>query len=220
MSDDHPVGSLSTMGISHKIKNLIFDLGGVIMDLDFSKTHQAFANFAGVPVESLKGKIHTAGFFNEYEKGLITDSEFRNHMRSFLNYPLAQDQEIDLAWNAMLLTITRERYDLLKSLKSKYKTFLLSNTNNIHLNAVNEIVFKTSGERTLDPFFHKAYFSHLMKMRKPNPEIFTQVLAENNLVATETLFMDDILENIEGAKSVGIQTIHISSTNQILSLFA
>jgi putative hydrolase of the HAD superfamily len=190
------------------------------MDLDFSKTHRAFSTLANVPVEALKGKIHTAGFFNEYEKGLITDGEFRNHMRLFLNDPRAQDQKIDLAWNAMLLTITQERYDLLNALKSKYKTFLLSNTNNIHLNAVNEIVFKTTGEKTLDPFFHKAYFSHLMKMRKPDPAIFTQVLTENNLIASETLFMDDILENVEGAKSVGIQTIQISSTNQILSLFA
>ena len=190
------------------------------MDLDFSKTHQAFSNLSGVPLEALKGKIHTANFFNEYEKGLMTDSEFRNHMRAFLNYPQALDQEIDLAWNALLLNITRERYDLLNALKTKYRTFLLSNTNNIHLNAVNEIVFKTSGEKSLDPFFHKAYFSHLMKMRKPDPEIFTHVLAENNLIASETLFMDDILENIEGAKSLGIQTIHISSTNQILSLFA
>jgi epoxide hydrolase-like predicted phosphatase len=206
--------------IARNIKNLIFDLGGVILELDFSKTHQAFSSLAGVPSEALKGKIHTAGFFNEYEKGLLTDSEFRNQMRSFLNYPQAQDQEIDLAWNAMILSITRERYDLLNALKTKYKTFLLSNTNNIHLNAVNEVVYKTSGEKSLEPFFHKAYFSHLLKMRKPDPQIFSQVLSENNLIASETLFMDDILENIEGAKSVGIQTIHISSINQILSLFA
>lgn len=189
------------------------------MDLDFSKTHEAFSILSGMPVEALKGKIHTSGFFNEYEKGLITDSEFRNHMRTFLNHPEANDQDIDLAWNALLINITKERYDLLNALKSKYKTFLLSNTNNIHLNAVNEIVFKTSGEKSLDPFFYKAYFSNLMKMRKPDHEIFSHVLSENNLIANETLFMDDILENIEGAKAVGIQTIHISSTNQILSLF-
>ena len=85
---------------------------------------------------------------------------------------------------------------------------------------MNEIVLKTSGEKTLNPFFHKAYFSHLMKMRKPDQEIFNYVLKENNLNANETLFMDDILENIEGAKAVGIQTIQITSTNQILSLFS
>jgi putative hydrolase of the HAD superfamily len=190
------------------------------MDLDFSKTHEAFSHLSGMPVESLRGKVHTSPFFNEYEKGLISDSDFRNQMRSFLNYQEALDSEIDLAWNALLLTITKERYNLLNTLKSKYKTFLLSNTNNIHLTEVNAIVFKTSGEKSLDPFFYKAYFSHLMKMRKPDPEIFNFVLRENNLNASETLFMDDILENIEAAKSVGIQTIHITSTNQILSLFS
>src|ERR1041385_5121541 len=118
----HICGLISQSLVTYKIKNLIFDLGRVIMDLDFSKTHQAFSALAGVPVEALKGKIHTASFFDEYEKGLMTDSEFRNHMRSFLNSPQAQDQEIDSAWNAMLLTITREHYDLLNALKSKYKT--------------------------------------------------------------------------------------------------
>ncbi len=189
------------------------------MDLDFSKTHQVFSNLSGIPVEDLKGKIHTASFFNDYEKGLISDSEFRDRMRSFLNCH-ATDDEIDFGWNALLLNITKNRFDLLLSLKSNYKTFLLSNTNNIHLEAVNKIIFKTIGENSLDPFFHKAYFSHLMKMRKPGQEIFKFVLKENNLKANETLFMDDILENINGAKSVGIQTIHITSTNQILSLFS
>jgi putative hydrolase of the HAD superfamily len=188
------------------------------MDLDFSKTHHAFSRLSGIPAEELKGKIHTTEFFNAYEKGTISDTEFRNHMRSFLNCHTTDDN-IDRAWNALLLDITKERLDLLLKLKSKYKTFLLSNTNNIHLQAVNEIVFKTSGEKTLDPFFHLAYFSHLMKMRKPDQEIFTSVLKENNLNGSETLFMDDIFENIQGAKSVGIQTIHINSTNQILSLF-
>jgi len=189
------------------------------MDLDFSKTHQIFSGLSGIPAGDLKGKIHTASFFNDYETGLISDNEFRDRIRSFLNCKATND-EIDLGWNALLLSITRKRFDLLLSLKSKYKTFLLSNTNNIHLEAINKIVFKTSGENSLDPFFHKAYFSHLMKMRKPDQEIFKFVLKENDLNPSETLFMDDILENINGAKSVGIQTIHITSTNQILSLFS
>jgi FMN phosphatase YigB (HAD superfamily) len=208
-----------TILITHKIKNLIFDLGGVIMDLDFSKTHEAFSRLSGISALELKEKIRHLDFLNEYEKGLISDSEFRSDMRSFLNCK-ATDYEIDLAWNALLLNITQERLKILLNLKSRYQTFLLSNTNNIHLKAVNEIVFQTSGKKSLNPFFHKAYFSHLMKMRKPDLAIFKQVLIENNLTAGETVFMDDILENIEGAKSAGIQTIHISSTNQILSLFS
>ncbi|GHM98666.1 hydrolase [Cytophagales bacterium WSM2-2] len=205
--------------ISNGTKNLIFDLGGVIMDLDFSKTYEAFSKLAKLPVPALKEKMPQVTFFNEYEKGLITDFEFRHQLRLFLNSEVS-DQEIDIAWNAMLLDITRERLDLLTRLQSKYNTFLLSNTNSIHLRVVNETVFRSSGVRELDAFFRKAYYSHLMRLRKPDPEIFKQVLKENNLQAAETLFMDDIAENINGAKSVGIQTIQITSTNQILSLFA
>ncbi|HTH56483.1 MAG TPA: HAD family phosphatase [Cyclobacteriaceae bacterium] len=204
--------------ISHKIKNLIFDLGGVIMDLDFTKTHQAFSRLSGIPAEELKGKIHTLEFFNLYEKGLISDEDFRNELRAFLNCSTS-DENLDRAWNAMLVGINKQRLDVLTQLKTNYHTFLLSNTNHIHLRAVNEIVFSSSGERSLDSFFHKAYYSHLMKMRKPDQEIFLSVLKENDLVASETLFMDDIFENVQGAKSVGIQTIQITSTQQMLSLF-
>jgi putative hydrolase of the HAD superfamily len=204
--------------ISVKVKNLIFDLGGVILDLDFSKTHQAFSRLSGIPAEELKGKIHTNEFFNQYEKGLTTDQDFRNQLRAFLNCSTTDDN-LDKAWNAMLVSITKERLDVLTQLKSKFNTFLLSNTNNIHLKAVNEIVFNVSGEKSLDSFFHKAYYSHLMRMRKPDQDIFLSVLEENDLVASETLFMDDIFENVQGAKSVGIQTIQINSTQQMLSLF-
>lgn len=207
-----------TILISHNVKNLIFDLGGVIMDLDFSKTHRAFSHLSGVPAEEFKGKIHTHDFFNRYEKGLMTDPDFRNELRTFLNCD-ATDDNIDRAWNAMLVGIAKERLDMLNQLKSKYHTFLLSNTNNIHLVTVNEIVAGVSGKTSLDCFFHKAYYSHLMKMRKPDKEIFLTVLEENGLVASETLFMDDVFENVQGAKSVGIQTIQISSTQQMLSLF-
>jgi len=188
------------------------------MDLDFTKTHQAFSRLSGIPAEELKGKIHTNEFFNKYEQGLMTDLDFRDALREFLCCS-TDDDNLDRAWNAMLVGIAKERLDVLEQLKTKYNTFLLSNTNGIHLQAVNDIVFKTSGEKQLDSFFHKAYYSHLMKMRKPNQDIFLSVLEENDLLPGETLFMDDIFENVQGAKSVGIQTIQISSTQQMLSLF-
>jgi len=207
-----------TILISNKIKNLVFDLGGVIIGLDTARTYMAFSELSGIPIQKLKEKIASVTFFNEYEKGLIPDTEFRNHLRAFLENP-ASDQQIDNIWNAMLLDISADHLNLLNKLKSVYRTFLLSNTNNIHLEEVNKAVFNASGEKSLDPFFHKAYFSHLMHQRKPDSEIFTSLLKENNLSAEETLFMDDMFENIQGAKSVGIQTIQITSINQVLSLF-
>ncbi len=205
--------------ISHEIKNLIFDLGGVIIDLDVSKTHKAFAKLVGCPVDDLKEEIGQQAFFNEYEKGLLSDTEFRASLQSFLKRPVL-DSQLDVAWNAMLLSIAKEKYALLQSLKNEYHTLLLSNTNNIHLMEVNRTVEKDTGYPSMDFFFHKAYYSHLMKMRKPEPEIFLHVLNENNLKPTETLFLDDNLENIKSASSLGIQTIHITSPQMVLSLFA
>ena len=205
--------------VPQEIKNLIFDLGGVIINLDVTRTFRAFADLAHCSIEEVKSKVSQHTFFNEYEKGLLTDYEFRAHIRSFLNTKVT-DQQIDFAWNAMLLDIPQEKYEMLLKLKSDFNVFLLSNTNNIHLQAVNEIVFKDTKRSDLSHYFHRDYYSHLMKMRKPDPEIFERVLIENNLVASETYFLDDNLENIQGANSVGIQTAHITSPPMVLSLFA
>ncbi|MGC4020550.1 MAG: HAD-IA family hydrolase [Cyclobacteriaceae bacterium] len=104
------------------------------------------------------------------------------------------------ALNEMLLKIIPEKFSLLLKLKQIHKTFLLSNTNAIHLNRVNEIVFETENKINLDDYFHRAYYSHLMKMRKPDLEIFEQVLLENNLIANETLFLDDNGDNVSAAQ--------------------
>ena len=210
---------LSLKLLTGEIKNLIFDLGGVIINLDVVRTFKAFADLGQCSIEEVKSKVSQHTFFNEYEKGLLTDDEFRAHIRSFLNTKVTDDQ-IDFAWNAMLLDIPKEKYEMLLKLKSSFNVFLLSNTNNIHLQAVNEIVFKDTKRSDLSHYFHKDYYSHLMKMRKPDAEIFERVLIENSLVANETYFLDDNLENIQGAKSVGIQTAHITSPPMVLSLFA
>lgn len=205
--------------IPQEIKNLIFDLGGVIINLDVARTYRAFADLAQCSVEEVKSKIYEQTFFNEYEKGMLTDDEFRAHIRVFLNTQVT-DNQIDFAWNAMLLDIPKEKYQMLLKLKSDFNVFLLSNTNNIHLKAVNELVFKDTKQSGLGHYFHRDYYSHLMKMRKPDPEIFECVLLENSLAAHETYFLDDNLENIQGAKSVGIQTAHVTSPELVLSLFA
>ena len=205
--------------IPHEIKNLVFDLGGVIINLDVSRTHRAFANLTGCAIEEVKSKISAQSFFNDYERGALNDDEFRAHLRALLKAKVT-DAQLDTAWNAMLLDIPREKYQLLLKLKSSYRVFLLSNTNNIHLQAVNKIVLNDTGHPGLGYYFHRDYYSHLMNMRKPDPEIFQHVLAENNLKAAETYFLDDNVENIDGAKSLGIQTVHITSPDRVLSLFA
>ena len=208
-----------TILIPHQIKNLIFDLGGVIINLETSRTYQAFADLGKCSIEEVKASFSEHKFFNEYEEGLLGDDEFRSHMRGLFNTPVT-DAQLDSAWNAMLVDIPKEKYQLLIKLKSIHRVFLLSNTNNIHLQAVNRIVFNDTGQSGLGHYFHKEYYSHIMKMRKPDPETFQHVLLENNLIPGETYFLDDNLENINGASSVGIKTAHITSPEMVLSLFA
>jgi glucose-1-phosphatase len=205
---------LSTTGI----KNIIFDLGGVIINLAVEETYKAFSKLGNIPLEEMKSNVHTHTFFREYEKGLITDAAFRNQVRKFLNADIS-DNQVDDAWNAMLLDIPRERIKLLERLRPDFNLFLLSNTNNIHLQCFNQQVKHLTGHHSLDVYFHKAYYSHLINMAKPDVEIYEFVIHSNHLNPQETIFLDDNLDNLIGANKAGIQTFHVQHPDQIFSLF-
>lgn len=201
------------------VKNLIFDLGGVILDLSVDHTLQSFAKLADLPAEKVQDLyVRTPGFI-EYEKGLIGDDTFRDFVRQTFSIQ-ASDIAIDECWNAMLRGIPTLKLELLLRLQNEFRVFLLSNTNAIHLEYINRNMLPVhGGENSLDHYFHKAYYSHRLKKRKPDAEIFEQVLEENNLVPEETLFLDDYAVNIEGAKALGIKTIHVTSPQLILDYF-
>jgi glucose-1-phosphatase len=174
-----------------QIKNLIFDLGGVILDLSVDSTLKSFSQLSGLDKPVVEKIFHSTPEFLLYEKGLITDAEFRDFVRKVYTIN-ASDQQLDASWNAMLVGIPVVKLELLHRLKAKYNVYLLSNTNNIHLEHINNIMLPSiTGDQSLDPFFHKAYYSHVMKMRKPDAEIFQSLLDENSMVPEETLFLDD-----------------------------
>jgi glucose-1-phosphatase len=201
------------------IKNLIFDLGGVILDLSVERTLQSFADISGLPKERVKELFISSREFLDYEKGEIEDEEFRSFVRELYSVQ-ADDDALDASWNAMLLGIPQQKLDLLLSLKEKFNVYLLSNTNNIHLNYINEkIMTPFFGEASLDRYFHKAYYSHRMKKRKPDANIYEQVLDENNLKPHETLFLDDNADNIAGANALGIRTVHVVTPDHIIAYF-
>jgi HAD superfamily hydrolase (TIGR01509 family) len=201
------------------IQNLIFDLGGVILDLHFDRTHEAFARAGRRSVEEIRAMMDKSAFFNDYEKGLLSDDEFRASVRKMLQSNLSDD-EIDVAWNAMLGAIPQERLQLLNRLRSKFRVFLLSNTNSIHLDYFGRTVTTESGEPALGSFFEKAYYSHLLKMRKPDKEIFEHVLKQHQLVPEFTLFLDDNLANLQGARETGIKTFHVQHPDRMMELFS
>ena len=204
--------------LDNKIKNIIFDLGGVILNLSVDSTLLHISKLSGYPIEKVMELYHARPEFLQYERGEISNDEFRKSLKTIFGVTSA-DTELDLCWNAMLGDIPAERIELLKELKSKYRTFLLSNTNAIHLDYFSGIVKKAHHLDSLDLLFHKAYYSHLMKMRKPDPAIYEYVLKENGLIAEETIFLDDNVSNLKGAASVGVQTFHVTHPDLIFSLF-
>ncbi len=192
------------------IKNVIFDLGGVVMNLDFNKTFKTFENLSGKDFSRIFSKSKQFEFVSAYETGKISSGTFRDKIREALEIEV-DDQTIDQAWNAMLLDFPLENIEYVKSVHLQKRTFILSNTNDIHKRKAEKILAETLPGFTWEDMSEKAYFSHIMGDRKPNESIFRTVLEGNNLSAKETLFVDDSPQHIEGAKKVGIHAIHLTN---------
>lgn len=201
------------------IKNVIFDLGGVLLNLSVETTLQQFAALSGLTTEQVRDIHRAHPEFLAYEAGRMSSQEFRQGLRTIFDVD-APDVVLDECWNAMLGELPIERVQLLHQLKAKYNTYLLSNTNEIHLARVEQIVHRSHGLTSLDPLFHKTYYSHLLKLRKPDPAIYQHVLDENGLSASETIFLDDSIPNLNGAASIGIHTFHVARPDDIFPLFA
>ena len=172
-----------------KINAIIFDLGGVIINLDINNTITEFNKLSSVPFESLFTQLQQTPIFDLFDKGLVNENDFFSELKTVLNGNPTDEQMI-FAWNAMLLDFPKHRLDLLMTLKSKYRLFLLSNTNETHITAFEKSLYKEHQYKNLEPFFEKVYYSCRMGMRKPDTEIFESVLKENNLNPSETLFID------------------------------
>lgn len=201
-----------------KFEHIIFDLGGVIINLDEHRTIQQFCRYSSLTHREIQDRILRFDTYFDFEMGKIDEAEFREALRFDFKIN-ASDAEIDDCMNAMLLDIPLERLELLESLKPSHDLFLLSNTNSIHLKKFNEIIGATIGARSIDPYFNKAYYSHLVGKRKPNSEIFEMVMDENRLDPAVTLFIDDNEKNIAGAEALGIRTHHLTDSSQLFSLF-
>ncbi len=188
-----------------KIKNIIFDLGGVLLNIDTSKTSEAFEKL-GVKEFEKKYSLNKADkLFDDLEKGKVSETGFFNTVRTISELPLLDD-EIRDAWNALLLDFRTGSLDLLKQLKHRYSLYLLSNTNSIHHKAFHEAFREQTGENNFDDHFTKAYYSHHTGLRKPEAAIYRLVLQDAGIIPGETLFIDDLLKNIETARSLGMHT--------------
>ncbi len=198
-----------------KFKAVIFDFGNVIINIEFQRIYQTFAKFTSKSPAYIEKKITEDQIFRRYESGQFTDEEFREVIRQTLGFPLS-DNEVDTAWNAILLDIPSDRIDLIHNIRQKYPVYLLSNTNNIHITASNNYLKKAHGINNLNLLFDKLYLSYEMGLWKPDAEIYREVLRANKLHPNEVIFFDDNHHNIESAKAIGMQTILVEPPTSIV----
>ena len=194
-----------------KIKNIILDLGGVIMGLNVPKTIESFKKLGIHDIVNNTGHAYQYPFFYELEVGKISEDTFLESLRN-LSEQKPSYQEIIKAWNEMILDMPKERVDFLYKLKDNYTIYLLSNTNSIHQKKYLD-EFKDTYKISFNDLFKKAYYSHEIGIRKPNVEVFKYILNDSNLKAEETLFMDDALSNVEAAQEAGIQGFLVEDYN-------
>ena len=186
------------------ITTLIFDFGGVLIDLDINQCILNFKRLGLENVEQYLNNFAQSGFFMQLEKGQISAAEFRNEIRKLTPNKLT-DTQIDEAWCSFLLEIPEEKLEMLIELRKKFRVVLLSNTNIIHFPNSEKLLFTNKG-RQLSEYFDRCYLSYEMKMAKPDLQIFKNILASENVQPNECLFLDDGLKNTLQAQKLGIQT--------------
>lgn len=188
-----------------KTKNIIFDLGGVLLDIDYQKTIDAFESLGVRNFKEMFSQFKADELFEKLETGHIAEPDFYQAVKQRTPVDITE-AEIKTAWNALLLDFRTESLSLLEQLAGSYQLYLLSNTNAIHLKCFKEIFTRQTGQPALDRYFKKAWYSNEVGLRKPNRDIFEFVLADENLVAAETLFIDDTPMNVETARNLGFKT--------------
>lgn len=186
------------------LKNIIFDLGGVLLNINYKLTAKAFADLGVVDFENMYGQFSADDLFEKLETGHITEDHFFHVMKSRTGS--LTTETTTQAWNAMVLDFRMESLEFLEKISDKYNLYLLSNTNIIHKTNFDKVFKQETGRDSIDNYFQKVYYSHLIGLRKPNADVFEYVLNDAGIKASETLFIDDSINNIETARSLGIQT--------------
>jgi FMN phosphatase YigB (HAD superfamily) len=190
------------------IRHIILDFGGVIIDIDYKRTEQAFIDLGIADFGERYSQLQQTTLFNDLETGKIDRHVFIKALKDMAGKDLSDHQIVD-AWNAMLLDIPLRRLQILQQLQLHFDLFLLSNTNEIHEEAFNKTLKSQCGFNSMAVFFDKVYYSHHVGLRKPDKEIFQLIIDQTGINPEKTLFVDDSPQHIETAKTLGIQTIYL-----------
>ena len=202
-----------------RFQNLIFDIGNVLVDIDYNVTVAEFQKLATIDFSQIVSYSKQHHLFDWFETGKISAADFRRELRQFLR-PEVTDDEINRAWNSILLHYPSEKFKLLQQLKDTYRTFALSNINEIHVQEIDRVAKQLFHVPDFASFFHKAYYSHEVGHRKPEPEIYQAILEQENMRPGETFFVDDKEENIEAAGKLGIRAFHLADRDKLQELLS
>lgn len=199
---------------------LLLDLGGVLIDVDYQRTARAFHALGFEDFEAQFSKARQTPLFDRFEVGAISPAEFRDGVRALFR-PDLTDREIDACWNAMLGSIPPARIELVKALGQRYRLLLLSNTNAIHVPAFEAIIARENGIADFKGLFQGAYYSCGIGLRKPDAEAFHFALAQHGAAPDRTLFIDDSIQHVLGARNAGLHAEHLELAHEdVLGLVA
>tara|TARA_R110002072_G_scaffold251518_5_gene410416 strand:+ start:13267 stop:13887 length:621 start_codon:yes stop_codon:yes gene_type:complete len=205
--------------IDKRIDTIIFDFGGVLINIDYQATISAFRDLGIGNFEELYSQAEQSNLFNDLETGQISPSYFVNQLLDHLPKGTSANQVVH-AWNTMIKNVPNTSIELLLKLKGRgYKLILLSNTNQLHIDVANVEWLKTTSEK-MEELFDAVYYSHQIKMRKPSTEVFSYVCDLHTLDVQNTLFIDDSIQHIEGAQKIGLQTIHLKKGMNLQEIFS
>jgi putative hydrolase of the HAD superfamily len=208
---------MSELKKQHGIKNIIFDFGGVILNINHKKLEEAF-NLLGIPgFEDLFSQASQSELFQQFEIGKISPGEFRKGVRSITGLKVTDDT-LDWTWNQIIDDYPARRIDLLRKIKDSYKLFLLSNTNEIHFDYYIE-KFRTEFGYDFQSLFHRTYWSFKMGKRKPDAGTYVEIMNNEKINPAETLFIDDSIQNITAAANLGIKTLHLQNHMELTDFF-
>lgn len=200
------------------IKNLLLDMGGVILDVSYQRVIETFKSYGIENFDKVYTQAKQVEIIDLFEEGKCTAEEFRDGIRKLVGKELS-DEQIDKAWFSMILEIPRDVIQLLGVLKLKYRLFLFSNTNILHIEYLKKEFERQLGFDLFNCVFDKAFFSNEIHHRKPHPESFKYVLEQAGIEAEETLFIDDSKQHLEGASKVGLNTYWLTNGETLIDLY-
>lgn len=202
------------------IKNIVFDFGGVLIDIDYHLTNEALGKLLGVSFTSEDIPTNVLKSLHAFETGNMAVETFLWNLQILAKNTAPQGKELINAWNAMLMGWNPKKFDFLLALRKKYNIYLLSNTNELHLDWVYDDLKRVHNIQDFDSrYFDKTYYSHLIGKRKPNEEIYAYVTDDVGLILDETIFIDDLKPNIDAAKSFGWNTYHHNPADDLIAVF-